>query len=74
MTASDRDDGWLSAASLTGAILALRFVLESGWPVVAQEWAVLGLIGAMVLACGVFHRLWGTGPFERLLKKFTVTP
>lgn len=51
-----------------------RFVLESGWPVVAQEWAVLGLIGAMVLACGVFHRLWGVGPFERLLKKFTVTP
>lgn len=49
-------------------------VAEADWSVIGQEWAFAGLVAAMTVTCVVFHRWLGAGPFEKLLKHFTLRP
>ena len=49
-------------------------VSEQDWSVVAQEWVFLALVVVMTVTCLLIHRLWRSGPLERVLKDLTQRP
>lgn len=72
---------WMGSMSLTAYLVHIvlvgdvfdKYIADANWSVVEKEWALLGLIGVMVVACSAFHFALRVGPFEWLLKKFTVS-
>ena len=72
---------WMGSMSLTAYLIHIvmvndvfdRFVADEGLPVIVQEWIVLGLIVTLIALCALFRVFLPAGPFEWVLKKFTVS-